>query len=174
MNPGTSAAARSPPGADEYISVDQVTLSDSAAPAASYTPSQGGAAVARPSEPRASAPTQPSPPPYRDVADVPPQPAPTPVAPVAMAVPTAAVAGGESLEAFSARLLKVPWPRCPLTAQTLPVDEDGLIDGKNVRGVLMTSELDVAVLGAIWMEVDQDHLGKVCRVWVVTCRVSVW
>lgn len=47
-----------------------------------------------------------------------------------------------------------------LTRQTLPA-EGGLVDGKEVRGVLMRSGLDVQVLGAIWMDVDQDRRGKV-------------
>lgn len=46
-------------------------------------------------------------------------------------------------------------------AQTLPADGEGFIEGKDARGVLMRSGLDVQMLGTIWAEVDQDRRGKV-------------
>eukprot|EP00054_Salpingoeca_dolichothecata_P002889 m.24387 g.24387 ORF g.24387 m.24387 type:complete len:566 (+) comp13373_c0_seq1:251-1948(+) len=40
-------------------------------------------------------------------------------------------------------------------------DNEGLIDGQEVRPILLRSGLDINTLGSIWMEVDQDRRGKI-------------
>jgi hypothetical protein len=51
-------------------------------------------------------------------------------------------------------------------AQTLPLDGDGFLEGKEARGVLMRSGLDVQTLGTIWAEVDHERRGKVRSVMI--------
>ena len=43
----------------------------------------------------------------------------------------------------------------------LPKDDEGLLGGADARSVLTTSGLEMADLGNIWMEVDQDRRGKI-------------
>lgn len=58
--------------------------------------------------------------------------------------------GDETLESYARELFS-----------TISVDDDGCVDGREVRGVLMRSGLDVQVLGQIWQDVDQEQRGKV-------------
>lgn len=43
----------------------------------------------------------------------------------------------------------------------LPKDEENCLGGNDIRPVLMGCGLEMADLGAIWMEVDQDRRGKI-------------
>lgn len=43
----------------------------------------------------------------------------------------------------------------------LPKDDENCLGGNDIRPVLMGSSLEMADLGAVWMEVDQDRRGKI-------------
>jgi hypothetical protein len=55
--------------------------------------------------------------------------------------------------------------------QTQPTDDEGFVDGRSVRGVLMRSGLDTDTLGQIWMNVDTERRGKVPPRFYVLCPI---